>query len=305
MPKHEVKLIINPNADLGRTGQMAADLRPIIEEFGGADWTGTVYPTHASALAQQAAEEGYRLIIAAGGDGTVHEIINGLMQVEPENRPQLGIVPLGSGNDFAYNAGVEFQSEAALRHIFTNEARKIDLARIEDNTGRSEYFCNVVGIGFDAKTNIHTRTVPVLRGFLMYFVAVLKTIMLTHEAPRMKITTDSESWEDETLMITLCNGAREGGGFSVAPEAIVDDGWLDYVTIRNVSRPMMLRLVPEVMNGTHERFSQVRIGRFRKLTLESEKPNVIHIDGEVYAGFSSNVRKLSIEIIPAALELIT
>jgi diacylglycerol kinase family enzyme len=162
-----------------------------------------------------------------------------------------------------------------------------------------------VWVGFDAKTNIHARTVPIVRGFLMYLVAVLRSIILTHEAPLMKITTDNESWEDETLMITLCNGAREGGGFAVAPEAVVDDGWLDYVTIRNVSRPMMLRLVPEVMNGTHGRFSQVRLGRFRKLNLECEQAIVIHIDGEVYAGFSSNVHDLSIDIIPAALELIT
>jgi YegS/Rv2252/BmrU family lipid kinase len=305
MPKQDVKLIINPNADLGRTWRMAADLRPIVEEFGGADWAGTAYPTHATELARQAAEDGYRLLIAAGGDGTVHEIINGLMLVDSGKRPQLGIVPLGSGNDFAYNAGVEFQSDTALRNIFTNQARKIDLARIEDDTGRSEYFCNVLGIGFDAKTNIHARSVPIVRGFLMYFIAVLKTITLSHEAPRMTITTDGESWEDETLMITLCNGAREGGGFSVAPQAVVDDGWLDYVTIRNVSRPMMLRLVPEVMNGKHGRFSQVRLGKFRQLKLESEKEIVIHIDGEVYAGFSSKVRNLSINIIPAALELIT
>jgi diacylglycerol kinase family enzyme len=139
----------------------------------------------------------------------------------------------------------------------------------------------------------------------MYFVAVLKTIFLTHEAPRMKITTDGESWEEEILMITLCNGAREGGGFAVAPQAVIDDGWLDYVMIENVSRPMMLRLVPEVMNGTHARFKQVRLGRFRHLSLECEKANVIHIDGEVYAGFSSNVHNLSIGIIPAAIELIT
>ncbi len=305
MPKHDVKLIINPNADLGRTWRMAADLRPVVEEFGGADWAGTAYPTHATELTQQSAEQGYKLIIAAGGDGTVHEIINGLMQVDPDRRPKLGIVPLGSGNDFAYNAGVDFNPDAALRNIFTHEPRKIDLARIDDDTGRSEYFCNVLGIGFDAKTNIHARTIPLVRGFLMYFGAVLKTIILSHDAPNMKVTTDEETWEQETLMITLCNGAREGGGFNVVPKAIIDDGWLDFVTIQNVSRPMMLRLIPEVMNGTHERFSQVNLGRFRKLKLESERPNCIHIDGEVYAGFSSKVYNLTVEIIPEAIELIT
>jgi diacylglycerol kinase (ATP) len=83
MPQHKVKLIVNPNADMGQAWRNAADLRPVVEEFGGADWTGTVYPTHAIELARQAAEEGYELIISAGGDGTAHEVINGLMQVSP------------------------------------------------------------------------------------------------------------------------------------------------------------------------------------------------------------------------------
>jgi len=99
----KVKIIVNPNADLGRAWQVAADLRPIIDEYGGADWSGTVYPTHASELARQAAEQGYEIIIAAGGDGTVHEVVNGLMQVNREQRPLLGIVPIGSGNDFSHS----------------------------------------------------------------------------------------------------------------------------------------------------------------------------------------------------------
>ena len=90
MPNRKVKLILNPNADLGRAWHKAADLRPVIEEFGGADWSGTVYPTHAVELARQAAEDGYELIIAAGGDGTVHEVVNGIMQVAASKRPKLG-----------------------------------------------------------------------------------------------------------------------------------------------------------------------------------------------------------------------
>src|SRR5574341_1261911 len=115
MPKHKVKLIINPNADLGRAWRWASDLRPVAEEFGGADWTGTVYPTHATELAWQAAEDGYGLVVAVGGDGTVHEVINGLLKAPPEKRPRLGVVPLGSGNDFAHNIGVNQNSALAAR----------------------------------------------------------------------------------------------------------------------------------------------------------------------------------------------
>ncbi|UCF26696.1 MAG: acylglycerol kinase family protein, partial [Chloroflexota bacterium] len=80
MPKHNIKLIINPNADLGRAWRWGTDLRSVVEEFGGADWTGTVYPGHAEDLARQAAEDGYEVVISVGGDGTTHEVINGLMQ---------------------------------------------------------------------------------------------------------------------------------------------------------------------------------------------------------------------------------
>lgn len=304
MPKHKAKLILNPNADLGRAWRWGADLRPVVEEFGGADWTGTVYPTHATDLARQAAEEGYELIIAAGGDGTAHEVVNGLMQVPAERRPRLGVVPVGSGNDFAHNIGVPSRPELAMRQVFTGQPKKIDLGLVVDGHGRSEYWDNTFGVGFDAKVTIRSRKITVVRGFLMYFVAVVQTILLNHDAPRLQIETNNESWTEETLMIVLCNGPREGGGFFVSPSAQNDDNQLDYVAIRRVSRPMMFRLIPEVMNGTHGRFPQVRMGKFQEMKLQSERPLYIHIDGEIFAGFGTDVRQLSAKILPGALEVI-
>jgi YegS/Rv2252/BmrU family lipid kinase len=304
MPKHKVKLIINPNADLGRAWRWGADLRPIVEEFGGADWTGTVYPTHATELTRQAAEEGYERIISVGGDGTVHEVINGLMQVPAERRPLLGVVPVGSGNDFAHNIGMQTRPDLAMRQVLNGQPKKVDLALIQDGHGRREYWDNTMGIGFDATVTIRSRRVPVLRGFLVYFVSVVQTIFLNHDAARLKVSTDQEDWEENMLMIVLCNGAREGGGFQVAPEARPDDGWLDYTAIRRVSRPMMFRLIPEFMKGTHSRFRQVCMGKFRQLSLQSDRPLIIHIDGEIFAGFGTDVRQLSVEILPGALEVL-
>ena len=135
MRRNNVKMILNPNADMGNAWKLASDLRPIVDEFGGADWSGTVYPTHAIDLATQAADEGYELIIAAGGDGTVHEVINGLMKVPQENRPRLGVVPMGSGNDFAHAIGIESTPSAALRQVFNGASRRVDIGLIEDNLG--------------------------------------------------------------------------------------------------------------------------------------------------------------------------
>ena len=98
----KVKIILNPMADMGNAWRVARDLRSITQEHGGVDWSGTVYPGHAIELAKQAGNDGYDMVIAMGGDGTVHEVMNGLMQVPEEKRPILGVVPVGSGNDFGH-----------------------------------------------------------------------------------------------------------------------------------------------------------------------------------------------------------
>lgn len=303
MRHHNIKMIINPNADMGNAWKLASDLRPIVDEFGGADWAGTVYPTHAVELAREAAVAGYDLVIAAGGDGTVHEVINGLMEMPPEQRPRLGVVPLGSGNDFAHALGVDKVPFKALRQVLTGQSRHIDVGLIEDNLGRREYWNNTLGVGFDATVTIRTHTLPVVRGFLMYFAAVMQTILFNHDALPLQIETDEGNWNEETMMMVICNGPREGGGFLVAPEARVDDGLFHYAAIRKVSRPMMLRLVPEVMNGTHGRFPQIRMGTFSKLALQADAPLRIHIDGEIFAGFGGDVRQLKVEMFPAAIEI--
>ncbi len=304
MSNNSLKLIVNPNADLGRAWRWASDLRPVAEEFGGADWSGTVYPTHAKELTLQAIEAGYETIVAVGGDGTVHEVINGLMQVPVEKRPRLGIVPLGSGNDFASAMGIDSRPTSALRQFFNGKPHRIDVAQINDDLGRCEYVDNTLGIGFDATVTIRSRNVPIVRGFFVYLIAVLQTILLNHDPINMHVTTDQESWDEQMLMLTLCNGGREGGGFAVAPQARPDDGWLHYAGVRRVSRPMMLRLIPEVMRGTHGRFPQVRMGQFRRMEMEAEQPLVIYADGEIFAGFGMNVRRLLVEIHPAAIEIV-
>ena len=300
----KVRLILNPKANMGSAWKVAKDLRPIVTEYGHADWSGTVYPTHAIELARQAGEQGYDMVIAVGSDGTVHEVINGLMQVPAGNRPMLGIVPTGSGNDFAHTVGAFAKPEAALSHILTGEARSIDLGLLTDEYGRKEYFDNTLGLGFDAVVTIRSHKLPVVRGFLMYLTAVIQTIILNFDPMGLHVETESETWDQPTLMLTLCNGPREGGGFLVAPEARLDDGLLHYATISKVSRPMMFRLIPEVMKGTHGRFKPVRMGTCRKMSMTSDRPIYIHADGEIYAGFGSNLRQLSIEVIPNALRVV-
>ena len=304
MPR-KVKIILNPMADMGNAWRVARDLRPITLEYGSADWNGTVYPGHAIELARQAGDQGYDMVIAMGGDGTVHEVVNGLMQVEAGRRPLLGIVPVGSGNDFAHAIGVPMESDHALAHALNGEASTIDLGLMTDEHGRKEYFDNTLGIGFDAIVTIRSHRLPIVRGFLMYLTAVIQTILLDHNPAHVQIETDSEKIDDQVLMTTLCNGGREGGGFMLSPDSKMNDGIMEFLLVRKVSRGMMFRLVPEFMSGTHRRFTkQIRMGACQKFAMISDRPLYIHADGEIFTSFGSNLRKVTFEILPGALKVV-
>jgi YegS/Rv2252/BmrU family lipid kinase len=306
MPR-KVKLILNPMADMGRAWKTANDLRPIAQEFqGDLTWSGTVYPTHAIELAKQAAQEGCDLVVAMGGDGTVHEVMNGLMQVPEHKRPVMGVVPIGSGNDFAYSMGITQKSSHALAHALKAEnIQAVDIGLMTDEqNGRKEYFDNTLGIGFDSIVTIHSHKLPIVKGFMMYLTAVIQTIIMNHNPMQVNIQTDAENFDTKILMLTLCNGPREGGGFMLAPDAKNNDGKMTYVAVQKVSRLMMFRLVPEFMNGTHLRFKNVRTGEFKKLSLTSDLPLYIHADGEIFTTFGSNLKKVSFEILPGALKVV-
>ena len=298
----KIKIILNPMADMGNAWRVARDMRSITEQHGGIEWSGTVYPGHAIDLAKSA--EGYDMVIAMGGDGTVHEVMNGLMRIPEDKRPILGVVPVGSGNDFAHGINASTKPTEALRRAINGEASTVDLGLMTDGEGRTEYFDNTLGIGFGAMVTIRSHKLPFLRGFIMYLTSVIQTIILDHNPIQMQIETDGEKWEQSVIYLIICNGPREGGGFHIAPEAKIDDGILDFAMITNVSRAMMFRIVPEVMNGTHPRFKQVRMGTCKKFTLTADRPLYIHADGEIYSGPGTDLRQVSFEILPNALKVV-
>jgi diacylglycerol kinase (ATP) len=299
-----IRLIFNAHADRGRAWDVASSLQSVISQHGSVDWAPTEYPAHATELAEDAAHRKFDVVAAIGGDGTVHEVVNGLMRVPASRRPKLAAVPIGSGNDFCSNVGIQTDPEVAMQHVFSGESKPIDIGRLTDADGRVEYWDNTLGIGFDATVTYYSYQITRLQGFSMYLWAVIQTIMRNHTAPRMQIVTDEETMDKEVLMLTLCNGPREGGGFFVAPDAKPDDGVLHYAMIEHVSRPMMFRLIPEVMKGTHGRFEPVHLGRFRQMKLTTEIPLPIHADGEMFAGLTSQVREVEIDILPDAIQLI-
>jgi len=302
--QRKVKIILNPMADMGNAWRVARDLRSITEQHTGVDWSGTVYPGHAIELARQAGEQGYDMVIAMGGDGTVHEVVNGLMQLPEERRPVLGVVPVGSGNDFAHGIKASTTPTEALVCALEGAASAVDLGVMTDERGRREYFDNTLGIGFGAIVTIRSHRLPLLRGFLMYLTSVIQAIILDHNPIHMQIESDDEKWEQKVIYLILCNGPREGGGFLIAPEAKIDDGIFHYAMITDVSRAMMFRIVPEVMKGTHGRFKQVKMGTCKKFSLTANRPLYIHADGEIFSGPGTDLRKVSFEILPKVLKVV-
>jgi YegS/Rv2252/BmrU family lipid kinase len=298
----KIKIILNPMADMGNAWRAARDLRSITEQHGGIDWSGTVYPGHAIDLAKQA--EGYDMVIAMGGDGTVHEVMNGLMQIPEDRRPILGVVPVGSGNDFGHGIGASISPAEALNRAINGESSTVDLGLMTDGHGRREYFDNTLGIGFGAMVTIRSHQLPLLRGFLMYLTSVIQTIILDHNPISMQIEMDGKKMEESIIYLILCNGRREGGGFLIAPDAKIDDGLLDYAMITNVSRLKMFRILPEVMKGTHGRFKEVTLGKCKKFTLTADRPLYIHADGEIFSGPGTDIRQVNFEILPRALKLV-
>lgn len=298
-----IRIIFNPKANNGRprinenelTAQVSQFSRPILES--------TQFPGHARELAKNAVMEGCELIIAVGGDGTVHEIANGILEV-PETEISLGIIPVGSGNDLAFGLGLSKYPIEAIQTIFEGKVRAIDLARVEDDHGRVEIATNGIGIGFDATVNIQSRTITRLRGFPMYALAALRTIALYYQIPHLKLRYDDEMIEQQSLLIAIGLGKRVGGGFYLTPDAVHFDDLLDSCTVNPVGRLTMLAMMPRVMRGTHVTSRHVTMRRSHMVDVQSDIPLPIHIDGEVFAFHDDNVRRITVTSIASALRII-
>jgi YegS/Rv2252/BmrU family lipid kinase len=304
-----VKVIFNPKANRGHNGSIAAILRQYTQETqrsGYTDWAQTDRAGHAAELALAAAQQGYGCVVAVGGDGTVHEVINGLMQCEAAQRPALGIVPIGSGNDLVRGAAMTAEPIRALEHAFGDDhLQAMDVGYIRLASQPTVYWANVVGIGFDAAVTRQSQRMRRIRGQAMYFIAAVRTIIENYDAPALSLRIDDMALSQHVQMLTVGNGTREGGGFVTTPSARINDGRLDYALFSPVSRAMMVRLIPEVMRGTHGRFSVVRMGTFKTMQLEADRPLLVHSDGEMLTEVADNVRTLEIGVMPSALRLVS
>lgn len=295
-----VRIILNPWSDRGRAVSYREPILQWTQPYGDADLVLTERPGHAKELAMAAADAGYDLVVAAGGDGTVHEVVNGLVH-GGRSQTTLGVIPIGSGNDFAYALKLNGKPATAARRLFTGERRTIDLARIEDDQGRFAVVHNGVGFGFDATITIESRNITRVHGFAMYMVAVLRTIAFYYQAPECEILFDDELVRQKLLLLAVGVGPRAGGGFLLTPDANHEDNLLHSCTVDPVGRMTMLAMLPKVMKGTHVKVPFVTMRRNRYIAIRSNLPMPVHTDGEIFAYPENQVYRITLTSLPGAI----
>jgi YegS/Rv2252/BmrU family lipid kinase len=293
-------VIFNPAAGRGRARRLIARL----ERCRGSSIV--LWPTdaagHAADLAQKAAEAGYRTVIAAGGDGTVHEVANGLIHAG-RREVTLAVWPIGSANDYAFALGVTidwpFVGEAENRLA----ARPVDVGRVTAGDRRC-FFVNGLGIGFNGAVTFEARRIKGLRGMALYGLAFLKCVIRHFEHPRQSIMTDGREHDWKTLALTINLGKREGG-FLVTPRAILDDGLFDFVHAGPLTRWQALTMLPRMAKGTLPEDNPLIVqGRSRQVRIRSASPLWVHTDGELFFGPDDGVTDMTIEVIPRALNVL-
>jgi diacylglycerol kinase (ATP) len=305
MTKH--RIIVNPISGRG-TGERSV---PLIEELlrgHGLDFdmVRTERPWHAAELAREAVEDGYDCVVAAGGDGTANEVVNGLMQAKAAGAENvsMGVICVGRGNDFAFSMGIPTEVAAGCQAVAQGRKRTIDVGRVVGGLyPEGRYFGNGVGVGFDAVVGFEALKLKRLHGFASYLVAALKTITLFPLGPVVHIEYDGESVTQRSLMVSIMNGTRLGGGFMMAPEGKSDDGLFDLCIAGQVSRLGILALIPRFMAGTQATHPAIATAHARQVRVTSmEGPLPAHADGETLC---TEGQRLEIELLPGQIDLIT
>jgi diacylglycerol kinase (ATP) len=265
----------------------------------------TQFPGHAIDLASQATRDS-DVIVSAGGDGTANEVINGIMQSTKsgDRRPVMGVLPVGRGNDFAFSMGIPINLEAACNCLADGITRPIDIGiAYGDNFPNGRYFGNGVGVGFDAVVGFEALKMKKLKGFASYIVAALKTIFIYFKAPELEIETDRESIRMNSLMVSIMNGIRMGGGFFMAPMGDPGDNHFDLCCVKAVSKLGTFPLVAKFMKGTQDGDKSVSFLKANKVTIRAIKGSIpAHADGETVCTAGSEIK---VELLPHQIQLIT
>jgi diacylglycerol kinase family enzyme len=292
-----VCVIFNPRAGKGQAQTALERLRASLGDS--ATFWPTSAPVHAEELARKAALDGFAVVAAAGGDGTVHEVANGLLG---SGRPDvtLGVYPIGSANDYAFALGLT--PDWWERPDKAVAVRPVDVGRVRSGE-RERYFINGIGIGFNGMVTLEAQGIHWLRGVPLYALALLRALLFRFQTPRMRVTMNGHEKDIPTLALSVNLGQREGN-FLVTPRAVLDDGLFDYLHAGPVRRWELIRYLPAMVTGNlpqnHPRFWT---GRCREVQVQSSAPLTAHLDGEFFCQEHDDVRELEISLLPGHLRV--
>lgn len=297
-----VHVLLNPESGSGRAGRRWRRLEPLARRlFPDLEVHRSTGPATLTTIAARLAPLG-GLVLAAGGDGTSHEVINGLAAAGERGQAVMGWLPLGSGNDLARGVGVPRNPVAALEHYARwgiGTASAIDLGVVEYRNELGEptrrYFGNSFSIGVSAGVlEIVARLGKPLGGAASYFLATVAAL-----ARHRPATVSIDGVPGRYRLVSVTNGTTIGAGMRITPHAHLDDGRLDLLTIDAISRLATARLLPTVYWGGHLGRPAVQFRRFERLVLEPDGPVACEIDGELLRG----VGPFTVEVRPRALEV--
>ncbi|MBN1305407.1 MAG: diacylglycerol kinase family lipid kinase [Anaerolineales bacterium] len=300
-------IIVNPISGRGfaekAIPKIKEDLASLGVEF---DLVQTDQPWHAADLAEQGCKDGYDVIATASGDGTANETLNGIMRAREKgfNNTAMGLIPVGTGNDFAYGMGLRGSLEENCQTLARGQRRRVDIGLVKGGDfPQGRYFGNGVGIGFDAAVGFEAVKIRWTRGILAYLIAALRTVFLYFKAPTVKIDYDDQTLTQASLMVSIMNGQRMGGGFYMAPDGDPTDGKFNLTIAASPSKARIFGLIPLFMQGAQEGQPEITMTQARHLNITALKETLpAHCDGETlcYQG-----TQLEIEIIPRAIDFIT
>ncbi len=283
-------IIANPVSGRGRARRIGERVADLLRERGvNADLMLSEAPGDCERLAREVLAQGVRQIVACGGDGTVHEVINGLANSDAI----LGVVPCGRGNDLARALGLSRDVKAVVNTLMHGVGRAIDLGRVGDR-----FFSTVASLGFDTAVAQRARSRPSrLGGTASYCLAVLQTLS-GYRSPLVRLRGDFGIFEGRVLLAATANAPFYGSGVKIAPDAIVDDGILDVCIVADVSRWTVLRMFLRAYSGAHVGHSAVRVVQTRTLQIESDDSLWIFADGEPICEVPAKI-----EVVPGALKV--
>ena len=287
--------IVNPVAGKNKTKKLI----PLIKEK--MDKTNIKYnitlttrPMEATTIAINALDEGYDVIVAVGGDGTVNEVARGIVE---KKRGILGVIPAGTGNDLARSLDLPMDPETVLDLIIKGNHKKIDIGIIGDKS-----FINVAGIGFDTEVLNSARSIKkYLRGKFAYTFGVVKTLF-TYKSKAVKITLDDKEIDREILLVAIGNGKYYGGGMKICPNASIEDGYFDICIVKKLPKLMLLFIFPSVFLGKHIKIKKyVDMYRAKNVNITTQDKIYLNIDGEI-----KDVRKeISFELNEKSISVIS